>query len=56
MPDSQRSAFGLGWEYHRRGQPIEHDPFPTESRQFAWFREGWLARREIELEKKAGGK
>jgi hypothetical protein len=51
MPDDQRSAHGLGYEYHRRGQTIEHNPHPTESWRWRWFREGWLARREQELAK-----
>ncbi len=52
MPDKERSAFGLGYEYRRRGQTIEHNPFPTESQPFSWFRDGWLARRQQDLARK----
>ncbi len=52
MQDSDRSAFGLGYEYHRREQAITRNPYPTESQRFAWFRDGWMARRECELAKK----
>ena len=51
MPDSERSAYGLGFEYHRREQGIEHNPFPTESQRYRWFRDGWMARRELQLAK-----
>lgn len=52
MPDKERSAFGLGYEYNRRGRTIEHNPFPTESQRFCWFRDGWNARQQIGLAKK----
>lgn len=51
MPDTERSAYGLGYEYKRRGEPISHNPFKTESQPHNWFRNGWLARRDIELAK-----
>ncbi len=52
MPDKDRSAHGLGYEYCRRGEPIEHNPFPTESQQWVWFRNGWTSRQQQELAKK----
>lgn len=52
MPDKERSAFGLGYEYHRRKRTIEHNPFRTESQRFRWFRDGWIARQQIDLAKK----
>ena len=52
MPDSERSAFGLGYEYRRRGEPIDHNPHPTDSAAWRWFRDGWLSRRQQELAKK----
>lgn len=52
MPDKERSAHGLGYEYHRRGEPIEHNPFSTESQRWSWFRKGWRDRQQQELAKK----
>lgn len=42
ISDKKRSAFGLGWEHHRRGLSIEHNPFPAESRQHQQYVDGWL--------------
>lgn len=29
LKDSERTRFGLGWEYVRRGHPINQNPFRT---------------------------
>lgn len=39
--DSERGAFSLGWEYRRRGRPVNENPFAPGSNRHKWFREGW---------------
>lgn len=51
--DSDRSAFGLGWEYRRRERPLIDNPFPPESQRAQWFEEGW---REFKHSKLRGAK
>lgn len=41
LKDEQRSAHGLGWEYRRRGQSIDENPFPLGSIRFESFRDGY---------------
>lgn len=58
--DFERGAFSLGWEYHRRGRPIDDNPFDPGSNRHAWFQDGWekfadtLLRQNRENQKKAG--
>jgi len=42
LEDSERSAFGLGWEYRRRGWLADDQPFEDGSRQARQFLEGWF--------------
>jgi len=41
MLDIQRSGYGLGWEYARRGRPIKDNPVLTGTLRCREFREGW---------------
>jgi hypothetical protein len=41
LKDRQRCAFGLGWEYRRRGQSIDENPFDPDHWKHAAFREGF---------------
>ncbi len=41
LTDRERTAFGLGWEFRRRGLPIESNPFPLEHWKFDDFCAGW---------------
>lgn len=52
MPDEERTAFGLGWEYKRRGRPITDNPFPSDHWRFQFFRDGWFAFTDHELKQK----
>lgn len=45
MPDEHRSAFGLGWEYARRGRSLMNNPFHFDTMKRRWFREGWWSYR-----------
>lgn len=51
ISDDDRSCFGLGWEYCRRGWDIEFNPFAEGSPQWAWFNQGWLAKEKLDLDK-----
>ena len=41
IPDHQRSAFGLGWEYRRRGDSMEANPFMEHPWKEKAFKEGY---------------
>ena len=41
MHDMQRSGYGLGWEYARRGKPIKDNPVTVGTLRNREFREGW---------------
>lgn len=49
IADKRRAAFDLGWEYRRRGRPIEDNPFHPETEKWQWFREGWRAFKDQDL-------
>jgi hypothetical protein len=51
IPDAERSAFGLGWEHRRRFLPMSDNPFPVRSLKWTMYRDGWLGKRERELQK-----
>lgn len=50
LSDKQRSAFGLGWEHHRRGWPMDGNPFEPGSQRYDWFQEGWQQFRDTDLQ------
>jgi hypothetical protein len=43
LKDRERSAFGLGWEYARRGKLIDDCPLEPNSLHAQQFRDGFLA-------------
>lgn len=45
IKDEDRSAFGLGYEYSRRGRPLDDNPFPLGSWKHSMFADGWRARK-----------
>jgi hypothetical protein len=47
LKDNQRSAFGLGYEFNRRGRPLDDNPFPVDRWEHKEFCDGWKAKERI---------
>lgn len=41
LTDEERCPFGLGWEYKRRGRPLDDCPFKPGTRRYEEFVEGF---------------
>ena len=41
LKDRDRCAFSLGWEYRRRGKPLDDNPFPLGHWKHEAFIEGY---------------
>lgn len=41
LKDNERCYFGLGWEYRRKGIPLDDCPFPMNSYAREQFVNGW---------------
>lgn len=50
IPWKKRSAFGQGWETRREGFPVGCCEYPLSSVIRGWFRDGWVAFRDRELQ------
>lgn len=48
LKDEQRSYFGLGWEYARKGEKRSKNPFPKYSYAFDQFFDGYNSFRKSE--------
>ena len=48
VPDEERTAFGLGFEYRRRGRPLDDNPFPAGHWKHEMFTDGWRERMQWE--------
>lgn len=48
LEDKQRSYFGLGWEYARRGEKRSKNPFKKYTYAFDQFNEGYSVFRKSE--------
>lgn len=56
LKDEERSAFGLGYEFNRRGRPLDDNPFDQREWQAAQFREGWRAKEAWNLARRVKSK
>lgn len=43
LRDTERSPFGLGWEYARRGRDLTDCPFPLDTKESRQFSHGFAA-------------
>jgi hypothetical protein len=53
LEDEQRTAFGLGYEKRRRGEPVTTNPFPPEHWKHGHFIDGWKAKDKLSRSKAA---
>lgn len=44
--DSDRTAFGWGWEASRKSQPMDDNPFEMGHWKYSAWREGWVGYKE----------
>ena len=56
IPDLERSAYGLGYEYRRRNVPISSNPHELNTLKCVLFREGWFDKNASMLKDKMASK